>query len=243
MTLPLPPAIPNRRASPPKSPVLKALGLGTASLLLGACQLNAAVSPGDISQYLCPNGLTLRLSYNEDRSVMRLGIKGRVNTLRQDAANPALYSNGHYSATLDGSSLRLQTTGILLPQNCRLQIAAANASAGNDHSTPISGSINYRQRRALSPRAVVKIRLEDVTLMDVAAKVIASTTLANPGQVPIRFTLPYDAGKLEAGHRYELQVRIEENDRLLFINTMSHPVLQTPDATRADVWVEPVTAP
>ncbi len=226
---------------------MKVIGLATAALLLGACQLNAPASAGDISQYICPNGLTLRLSYNEDRTVMRLGIKGRVNTLRQDAANPALYSNGHYTATLDTASLRLQTVGILLPQNCSLQIAARNDNpAGNPVSRPadsqISGSINYRQRSALSPRAVVKIQLQDVSLMDVAAKVIASTTLDKPGQVPIRFTLPYDARQIEPRHRYAMQVRIEENDQLLFINTQSYEVLETPDKNQVEIWVEPVSA-
>lgn len=207
---------------------------GIAGLLLGGCHLNPPVSPDSISQYVCPNGLTARVSYNDDKSVMRLGLRGRVSTLTRDNKS-GIYGNGRYAVTVEERSLRMQTAGSLLPQNCMLQFAAAADSQ-------VTGSINYRQRMALSPAAVVKVQLQDVSLMDVAAKVIAGTTLEKPGQVPIAFALSYDSSKIEEKHRYAVQVRIEENGKLLFINTQSYPVLETPEQNSVEVWVEPVAA-
>ena len=104
----------------------------------------------------------------------------------------------------------------------------------------LKGSITYRQRIALGPAAVVKIRLEDVSGMDIAATVIAETTLENPGQVPIAFTLSYDDAQLEAGHRYALRARIEEEGKLRFINTAFVSLPATPAAEPLEILVEPV---
>jgi len=104
----------------------------------------------------------------------------------------------------------------------------------------VKGRIVYRQRIALSPHAVVTVRLEDVSKMDVAATVIAETTLNNPGQVPIAFALPYDPSRIEPGHRYALRVRIEEEGQLRFINTRSVPLPSATDTP--DILVEPVSA-
>ncbi|HEX6592212.1 MAG TPA: hypothetical protein VF050_09445 [Moraxellaceae bacterium] len=92
---------------------------------LAACQSNPP-APGDISQYICPNGLTARVSLNADKSALRLTLQGRSRTLRWDEHVKA-YSNGKMAATVDDLFLRLEAPG--LRQNCPLQIPAANKAA------------------------------------------------------------------------------------------------------------------
>ncbi|HEY7556336.1 MAG TPA: YbaY family lipoprotein [Candidatus Binatia bacterium] len=55
----------------------------------------------------------------------------------------------------------------------------------------VTGTVTYRERIALSADAVVEVRLSDVSRQDVAAPVVAETTVRPAGrQVPIPFELP-----------------------------------------------------
>ena len=62
-----------------------------------------------------------------------------------------------------------------------LVIAAPMAAAAQ--TAHITGTITYRERMALSPNAVVDIRLDDVTRPGAMDPIIASTRLDHPGQV------------------------------------------------------------
>lgn len=211
------------------------------ALPLLACQSGPPADSGDISQYYCPNGSLVRMSLSPDRQLMRISQGGNARTLRLDEKT-GLWGNGKVSADIQGDLLRLDTAGTLMRQNCRLQIPPSNSSVDTRQDVPmqISGNITYRQRIALSPQAEVIIRLLDVSKMDVAATVLAETRLKNPGQVPIAFVLPYDATKIEAGHSYTLQVRIEEAGKLLFITTSAYPVLASPEQGPLDIQVDAV---
>ena len=56
----------------------------------------------------------------------------------------------------------------------------------------VTGTVTYRERIALSPQAVVEVKLEDVSRADAAAVTIGEQTITNPGQVPIDFEIEYD---------------------------------------------------
>ena len=56
----------------------------------------------------------------------------------------------------------------------------------------VEGSVTYRERLALTPGATLIVELRDVSYADAPAPLIASRTIANPGQVPIEFRLEYD---------------------------------------------------
>ena len=89
----------------------------------------------------------------------------------------------------------------------------------------ISGSITYRERLALSDRAIVEVRLLDVSLADAPARVIASREIPDPGQVPIRFELPFSSGEIDPRRAYAIQARIFDRGELQFINDTRVPVL------------------
>lgn len=213
------------------------------ALPLLACESGPPADAGGIGQYYCPNGSLVRMSLSPDRQQMRISQGGNARTLRLDEKT-GLWSNGKVSAEIQDDLLRLDTAGTLMRQNCKLQIPPSNNSVDTRRQAAlmqISGNITYRQRIALSPEAEVIIRLLDVSKMDVAATVLAETRLKNPGQVPIAFVLPYDAEKIEAGHSYTIQVRIEEAGRLLFITTSAYPVLATPGQGPLDIHVDAVS--
>ncbi|EHT4940714.1 hypothetical protein VV99796_03275 [Vibrio vulnificus] len=90
----------------------------------------------------------------------------------------------------------------------------------------ISGTVFYRERIALPEDAAVTLVLEDVSLADAPAKVIAKHKfITNGKQVPLLFDLAYDSKKIIANHRYNVRARIEVNGRLRFISDTIVPVI------------------
>jgi putative lipoprotein len=104
----------------------------------------------------------------------------------------------------------------------------------------IEGRIWYRERIALPPSAEIRVLLEDVARMDVPAEVIASTRVESKGGPPWTFSLPYDPEKLQDRGRYVVRVRIEDDGRLLFINTESTPAFGDGPGTPLDIRVSRV---
>lgn len=86
----------------------------------------------------------------------------------------------------------------------------------------ISGDASYRERIALPPTAELQVQLVDVSLADAPSKVIASTLVSPACQVPIPFTLEFDAGAISDKATYALQARIENDGELLFITDTRH---------------------
>ena len=89
----------------------------------------------------------------------------------------------------------------------------------------VTGSITYRERIALSPAAIVEVKLLDVSRADAPSVTIAKQTIRNPGQVPIDFEIEYDPKDIDERLVYAVSVRIMEGDRLVFINDTSYGVL------------------
>lgn len=105
----------------------------------------------------------------------------------------------------------------------------------------MTGTISYRQRIALTPDAVVEVKLLDVSRADVPSVTIAEQVIKPAGrQVPIAFELPYDAQRIKERRRYVLQVRILEGGRLRFINSKAYPVITGGHHDSVNVIVQPV---
>ncbi|MGD1464155.1 YbaY family lipoprotein [Vibrio harveyi] len=96
----------------------------------------------------------------------------------------------------------------------------------------ITGTVAYRERIALPPHAVVTVALEDVSLADAPAKVLAKQTFETEGkQVPLAFELSYNSNDIKPNHRYSLRARIEVDGKLRFINDTSIPVITDAEQT------------
>jgi copper homeostasis protein (lipoprotein) len=116
-------------------------------------------------------------------------------------------------------------------------LLAAVAFSGSLHaqSPAITGTVTYRERIALSPTSIVEVRLEDVTRADGTPPVVASTRIERPGQVPVRFELPYDPRAILSRGRYAVRATIRDGDVDLFASLDTALVLTQGRGSRVDL--------
>jgi putative lipoprotein len=98
----------------------------------------------------------------------------------------------------------------------------------------------YRERMMLPPNAEIKVILEDVSKMDVAADIIASTTLSPAGGPPWDFAMEYDPTRIDSRHRYAVRARIEANGHLMFTNTRQIPAFTDAEGKPLEILVSRV---
>lgn len=107
----------------------------------------------------------------------------------------------------------------------------------------LRGTVTYRERIALTPGATLTVQIRDTSYADAAAELIAERVIADPGQVPIGFEVPYDSARIDSRNTYSISARITEADgRLAFINDTAYDVITRGNPTSVDmvlVLVEP----
>jgi uncharacterized lipoprotein YbaY len=128
------------------------------------------------------------------------------------------------------------------------QVPQAGAPATSDAAAlpaptgVLTGTVTYLQRIALPPDAVIDVQLQDVSLQDVPATVIASERyIAEGRQVPFPFELTYDPAGIDPKHTYAVAARITVDGKLRWINTQHLGVLtRGAPVTGVEVIVESV---
>jgi len=114
-------------------------------------------------------------------------------------------------------------------------------------SSVVTGTVTYLQRIALPPQVSVLVKLEDVSLQDVPAKLISEQRIEMAGkQVPIPFTLQYDPAKIDPKGTYNVSAQIVLGDQLLFTSDTAHRVITGGNPTNSvEIIVQavPMTAP
>ena len=90
--------------------------------------------------------------------------------------------------------------------------------------TVLRGTVNFRERVALPPNATVIVQLVDVSRADAPAEVMAEDRITGATGSPVPYRLTFDQANINLRHRYALQARITEGDRLLFTTTTHHAV-------------------
>lgn len=150
------------------------------------------------------------------------------------------------------TNIRLAVCSALLTWAAVLGVACASDSGtgesngmfqGGQRAPSVSGNVSYNERLDLTPGANLIVELRDTSYADAESDVVASQTIANPWQVPIKFSVEYDPDRIEPRNRYSVSARIVESDgRLAFINDTAHEVLTRGNPDRVDmllVLVEP----
>jgi uncharacterized lipoprotein YbaY/heat shock protein HslJ len=125
-----------------------------------------------------------------------------------------------------------------------LVIVGELASGQVEGSAVITGTVAYLQRSALAPDAVVKVQLQDVSLQDAPAKIVAEVKVPSAGrQVPIPFRIPYLPANINPAHSYVVRATIAAHGEEMFTSTSAYPVI-TRGAPTTDVMVmvQPVSA-
>jgi putative lipoprotein len=124
---------------------------------------------------------------------------------------------------------------------CCASLLAACSSHTPSSQASLDGEVFYLQRSALPPTATLSVELQDVSLMDAPAVVLARRAGPVKGNVPLPFHLAYDPAQVKPGHRYALSARIELDGKLLFLNTEQHAVrLDGHDPQPLRIKVDPV---
>lgn len=95
--------------------------------------------------------------------------------------------------------------------------------ATSDAIVEIQGEVWYKERIALPSEAVISIKVQDVSLMDAPAVVIAEFERSNVS-TPTPFQFLINRDQFEAGHTYTIGARISLNDKLMFINEQAYKV-------------------
>ncbi|MCW5873571.1 MAG: YbaY family lipoprotein [Anaerolineales bacterium] len=104
--------------------------------------------------------------------------------------------------------------------------AAGSSPASGSAMASISGTLTYRQRIALPADAQVIVRLADVSRADAPAILMGEHSFVAQHQVPLPFTVEYDAGAILDTHIYALQAEIRDaQGELLFRNTTIYPAI------------------
>lgn len=88
----------------------------------------------------------------------------------------------------------------------------------------LRGTVNYVERMALPANAVIIVQLADVSRADAPAEILAEDRITGATGSPIPYRLSFDHAKIDLRHRYALQARILDGDRLLFVTTKHHAV-------------------
>lgn len=121
----------------------------------------------------------------------------------------------------------------------------SNSSKDEAVTSTLSGSVSYRERIALPAGSVIEVSLQDTSRADVAATVLASSTIVTTGEnVPVPFSLTYDPSSIDSRYTYSIAARILVEGKLRWINQSSVPVLTNGAATSSvEVLVSAVGAP
>ena len=102
----------------------------------------------------------------------------------------------------------------------------------------VTGTITFDGDQAIPEGAVMEVQLSDVSLQDVAATLVASQTIEDPGRFPVDFAIPYQPDDIDPRATYGLQVRVTLHDRLIYINDTAFDVLTRGNPGRGvDMWV------
>lgn len=97
---------------------------------------------------------------------------------------------------------------------------------GNEAHPRVTGTIAWRERIALSPAALVRVQLVDVSRADAPATVLGEQIITPGGRSPpYAFEIRFDPARIEANHAYAVQARVEDDGKLRFINDRRYPVL------------------
>ena len=121
---------------------------------------------------------------------------------------------------------------------------------GGGGGAKVTGTVTYLQSITLPPDAQLLVKLEDVSLQDAPAGMIAEATFPAGGkQGPIPFMVEYNPRVIEKSHAYSIRAEIVVGGVTRFVSGQNYPVL-TRGAPRDSIEVvvmafqaEPTSAP
>lgn len=156
-----------------------------------------------------------------------LGLDGaltlpQVGSTRMACAGPDMDQERRVLDALNHANRATVDNGQLVLSAGSTRLLTFDAPRGGSQTATISGTMTYRERISLPPNAVATVRL-----LDASGTAIVQTTVETDGrQVPIPFSLGYDASGLMAGSGYAVTADIRDADgALLWTTGLAAPVI------------------
>ena len=121
-----------------------------------------------------------------------------------------------------------------------LVVAACSSMPGDAApSTQVDVTASYRERIMLTPGHVLTVRIEDVSLMDAPARVMAETTQPLDGRgPPYAVTLSVPNAQIDPRHTYAVRADIRDPaGALRFTTDTRHSVLTNGAPNKADIMM------
>lgn len=120
-----------------------------------------------------------------------------------------------------------------------LILAACAATPGPDASTgmtTVDVTASYRERILLPPGHVLTVRIEDVSLADAPAVVLAEARQPLEGGPPYAVRLGVPTSQIDPRHTYAARAGIRDPaDQLVFVTDTRHAVLTQGAPASADI--------
>ena len=187
--------------------------------------------------YTCEGGQKM-VVYLHDQTV-KVRYKDSTYLMTQTpSADGGRYSNGKVVWWSKGNGGFLEEDnpdGAMIAKDCKLD-APTRGESGT-----VNGTVSYMHRIALPPGAILIVQLQDSSLADAVAKVLAQQkiTLGNR-QVPVSFSLHYDSAKINEKHTYTVNAKILVDGQLRFLSDTSYPVLTRGNPNAVDLVLKQV---
>ena len=188
-------------------------------------------------RYTCDGGVTVTVSLAD--TLAKVVYDNHQYLMKQtQSADGNRYSDGKlvWWGKGDGGFLQQDTpdsNGKMVAKDCKL------AKSQEQKTGVVTGTVTYLQRMALPSRAVIEVRLEDVSQADAPAKVVAEQKITlGQRQVPVPFELKFDPAKIDAKHGYGLRAKIVVDGELRFASDQAYPVLTNGHGSSVEVLVK-----
>ena len=121
-----------------------------------------------------------------------------------------------------------------------LVVAACSSVAGPEaDSTSVEVTAAYRERIMLPPGHVLTVKVEDVSLMDAPARVMAETTMPLEGRgPPYAVTLSVPNSQIDPRHTYAVRAEIRDPaGALRFTTDTRHSILTNGAGNKVDIMM------
>ncbi len=93
-------------------------------------------------------------------------------------------------------------------------------------ATAVSGTLTYRDRVAIPANAVVTVQIAEVPTAGRAGLVIAEQRFTtNNAQPPFRYSIPYDAARIDAAKQYTVQSNISVGGQVRYTTNTVYRVI------------------
>jgi putative lipoprotein len=122
------------------------------------------------------------------------------------------------------------------------KVRGTSATAGMGTAS-VTGTVTYREKIAMPQDAVVIVKLQDTSLMDVPAVEIGAQVIENPGSVPVPFTVGFDPAEIIDNHTYTVRATITSGDELLWTTDTASAVITSGNPLIADLLLISVPQP